>query len=108
MKKLKQEDNLAKNQVTVTFTLVDPDSSFITGKVQLLKPAVDGNPEQLIQEPTIERDGAHGRVLFENVEIDKEYTARFIANYNRYPEGDENIEEKSSHSRSKNYASWWL
>ena len=93
IEEIKQEDNLANNQVTVTFTLVDPDNSFITGKVQLVKPAVDGNPEQVIQEPTIERDGEHGRVLFENVEIDKEYTARFIANYNRYPEGDENIEE---------------
>ncbi len=93
IEEIKQEDNLAKNQVTVTFTLVDPDSSFITGKVQLVKPAVDGSQEQIVQEPTIERDGEHGKVLFENVEIDKEYTARFIANYNRYPEGNENIEE---------------
>ena len=64
IEEIKQEDNLANNQVTVTFTLVDPDNSFITGKVQLVKPAVDGNPEQVIQEPTIERDGEHGKVVF--------------------------------------------
>ncbi len=93
VEEIKQEDNLESNQVTVTFTLVDPDSSFITGKVQLVKPAVDGEPEQVIQEPIIQREGEHGKVVFENVEIDKEYTARFIASYNRYPEGDENIEE---------------
>ncbi len=93
IEEIKQEDNLESNQVTVTFTLVDPDSSFITGKVQLVKPAVDGEPEQVIQEPIIQREGEHGKVVFENVEIDKEYTARFIASYNRYPEGDENIEE---------------
>ncbi len=93
IEEIKQEDNLAENKVTVTFTLVDPDNSYITGKVQLVKPATDGIPEQVVQEPTIEKDGEHGKVIFENVEIDKEYIAKFIANYNRYPEGDENIEE---------------
>ncbi len=91
IEEIKQEDNLAQNEVTVTFTIVDPDNSFITGKVQLVKPAGEGTQEQIMQEQTIQRDGEHGKVIFQNVEIDKEYTARFIANYNRYPEGDDNI-----------------
>ena len=50
----------------------------------MVKPAVDGEPEQVIQEPIIQREGEHGKVVFENVEIDKEYTACYIS-YNGKP-----------------------
>ena len=89
---IKQEDNLSENKVTITFSLIDNDKSFISGKVKLIVPGSNGTPDQVIQEPTIQMEGNRGKVVFENLEVNKEYVAKLIASYNRYPEGNDNIE----------------
>ena len=72
--------------------MIDNDKSFISGKVKLIVPGSNGTPDQVIQEPTIQMEGNRGKVVFENLEVNKEYVAKLIASYNRYPEGNDNIE----------------
>jgi len=88
---IKQEDNIVDNQVTVSYRLVNTDSSYISGKVQLVRAdAKEGQPED--QELTVDETG-HGRVTFENVEENVEYLARFTITYNRHPQEGQGEEE---------------
>ena len=85
---IKQEDSVGNHEVTLHFAINDVDSSYISGKVQLIN---NGNVVE--EKEIVKEENGNGTVTFDYVEEGISYTAKILATYNRFTDTEEHIQK---------------